>query len=61
MDKSTTTLTCDNCDDSGFFIGRGGHLSTYCRKTDKPIPAYITLPTCNEHSKLAVLQKGGAL
>lgn len=61
MDKSTTTLTCDNYDDSGFFIGRGGHLSTYCRKTGKPIPAYITLPTCNEHSKLAVLQKGGAL
>lgn len=61
MDSTTTTkLTCDNCDDSGFFIGRGGHLLTFCRKTGKPIPDYIALPTCNVHSKLAMLEEGGA-
>ncbi|MBQ8958146.1 MAG: hypothetical protein IJ057_06550 [Bacteroidales bacterium] len=56
---TTTKLTCDNCDDSGFFIGRSGLLSTYCRKTGNPIPDYIALPTCNKHSKFALLEKGG--
>lgn len=60
MDKTTTltTLTCDNCDDSGSFIGRGGYLSTYCRKTGKPVQD-CHYPTCSKHSKLAVLEKGG--
>lgn len=52
--KETRTRTCDNCEYSGFIIGKGclGKdclLLEFCRYTGKIIPAYLTTPTCNNH------------
>ena len=47
--KETITRTCDNCEYSGFIIGKDCLLLEFCRYTGKIIPAHLTTPTCNNH------------
>lgn len=47
--KETRTRTCDNCEHSGFIIGKGGYLLEICRHTGIIIPTYVAQPVCKKH------------